>query len=227
MDQPLKRILFPIVAVIVLLTACAPAPAATQNPEELQQLIQQSVAMAFATQNAQATQQALTLAAQYTETATQTAVSIPSSTPLATATTESEFVSEEIATDTPAPTVEVSRTPRNTSTPSAVVPKYSCDAFTSSPRHLEVMSAGQKFDIEWIIINTGTKTWEAGIDVAYSAGSKLTGVTIVEIPHEMKFNDRYSILLHAKAPDKPGIYYMNFTVQGPGCSPYVAIQVGE
>ena len=104
MNQTTKRTLISLMLVAFLLAACAPAPAATQNPAELQQLIQQSVEMAFTTQNAQATELAMTVIAQNTPTATLPAVSVPSDTPFPTATTESEFVQEEIATDTPAPT---------------------------------------------------------------------------------------------------------------------------
>ncbi len=71
MNQSTKRALFSILTVIFLLAGCAPAPApATQDPRELQQLIEQSVAKALNTQNAQATEPQAQIAAQATLTPT-------------------------------------------------------------------------------------------------------------------------------------------------------------
>ena len=56
MNQLTKRILCSGVAFIFLVSACAPAPAATQDPQELQQLIEQSIEKAF---DRKATEQAL------------------------------------------------------------------------------------------------------------------------------------------------------------------------
>lgn len=71
MDQSAKRTLFAIMVVVFLLTGCASAPVATQDPGLAQQKIEQSVALTVAAQDAQAKDQqliqqavALTVAAQ-------------------------------------------------------------------------------------------------------------------------------------------------------------------
>ena len=75
MNPSIRCILFFVMAVILLLPACAPAPAATQDPTLVHQLIEQSVATAVAAQKVQANDQhqlieqyvASTVAAQATD----------------------------------------------------------------------------------------------------------------------------------------------------------------
>jgi hypothetical protein len=103
--------------------------------------------------------------------------------------------------------------------------KYACNTFAQSPDYLADIKAGHKFDIEWIIVNTGETTWRAGLDVKYSSGSKMTSTTVVEIPQEMKPNARYTINLSAVAPTKAGHQYMTWVVEGGFCSVSVLINV--
>lgn len=211
MIQPTKRSLLSVIAVIFLLAACAPAqPTQTQEPVDIADQVATAVALTVAAQN------------------TQTAAAIPAATDTALPTeTEvipptSAFEPGIIVTDTPFPIPTFpTDTPRVTVTPQL----YSCDAFAQTPGYQVDIKAGSQFDIKWIIVNTGTRTWPAGIDVKYSSGSKMTKVTAVEIPQEMKPNDRYTINLDAVAPNKEGPHYMTWIVQGPLCYPSVIINV--
>jgi hypothetical protein len=104
-------------------------------------------------------------------------------------------------------------------------PAYACNAINRRPFDNSVIHRGGDFDIKWTIINTGTKTWPAGVDVKYYSGPKMTSVKIVEIPKKMKPNDTYLIVLDANAPTQRGRQVMTWKVQGMGCYPYVAIIV--
>lgn len=104
--------------------------------------------------------------------------------------------------------------------------KYGCSVLTTAPRESAIFSGGDTFVIKWVVSNTGTRTWPAGIDVKYAAGVQLSGSTIVEIPVALKPNDSYALpSIGAVAPDNPGTYYMSWIVEGMGCSAYVSIDV--
>lgn len=106
-------------------------------------------------------------------------------------------------------------------------PKTVCNIFTQSPDHMENIKAGSSFDIKWIIINTGSTTWPAGLDVKYSSGPQMTKQTRVEISKALKPNERYTIVLDAVAPKQTGPQYMTWIIEGQLCSPSVIINVVE
>jgi len=202
----------------VFIGACLPAAASgqqqdpqvqnTQNLQDAQSQIETAVAQTIEAQNQIGTSVALTLAAQATPTFTATTLTITTLTP---------FV-----------------VPTSTTRPSSgggggsVSPgkyEYSCDIINRRPLDNSEILHGQDFDIKWTIKNTGTKSWDAGMDVKYFSGPKMTSVTIVEIPVVMKPNDTYEIVLDANAPAETGFQVMTWTVQGQLCYPYVALMV--
>ena len=80
------------------------------------------------------------------------------------------------------------------------------------------------FDIKWTIVNTGTKTMIAGLDLHFNSGTQMTSRTRLELP-EMKPGDQFAVDFDAVAPEKEGTYIMTFIVEGGLCYPYVAIVV--
>ena len=213
----MKKSLLVLAILVVLLAACAPS----QSPEDTQALVNTAVAQTMEAQQQIAGFVAQTINAQ-----------IPTFTPTVefTPTVTPTFEIVKLITDTPFPTITPSIQPpviqpTDVALETAVPPSYSCDVFTQHPEYLAEIKAGSKFEIKWIIINTGTTTWEAGVDVKYSSGSKMTKVTVVEIPKEMKPNDRYTISLTATAPNQKGHQYMTWTVEGQLCNPSVLIDV--
>lgn len=76
-----KHVLFIIMAGIILLSACAPAPVPTQDPAEIQQQIQDAVALTVAAQEAEAAQ-AVVAEPTNTPLPTQTEVGPSSPTPI-------------------------------------------------------------------------------------------------------------------------------------------------
>jgi hypothetical protein len=217
MNQPTKRVLISALAMIVLLAACTPAAAPTQDPALVQQLIEQAVELTVAAQNAQATEQQALIVPSNTPLPTQTEALPP--TPTSLLPTATPFVIVP-ATNT----VVVSSGGGGAVAPTAK-PQYACQAISRRPFDNEIFKPNDEFDIRWTIVNTGTRTLRAGLDLEYLSGPELTGsVKFVELP-ELKPGDSYQVIFDAVAPGKEGSYVMTWRVEGPICFPYTAIIV--
>jgi Ig-like domain-containing protein len=210
MSPSTKQALFSIVALIFLLSACVPAQP-TQRPEDVANQVATSVALTVAAQNAQ----------------TQSA---ESPTPVATNTTLPTQTSEVPASPTPIPPTVTAVT---VLPPTAVSgggggtttkPEYACNPFPRTPRDNTVFRPNDPFDISWTIVNTGTKTMIAGLDLKYDDGPQMTNTTLVELP-ELEPGDQVVVRMDAVAPSEEGTHIMTFSVEGSLCFPYVAIIV--
>lgn len=209
MKQSTRRILFTALAVIFLLAACAPAQPQTPNPDDVAHQVATSVA--------------LTVAAQNLDTAEAQPVVTDTAVPTVTPAT----------VDTPTP-IQPTATPLVLASPTLVPgtggggsttrPQYACDVIHQRPFDYSIFKPGDKFDIKWTILNTGTKTMRDGLDVSYNQGPKLTTVSRVELP-ELEPGDQFDLRFDAVAPNKEGSYIMTFIVEGGLCYPYVAIKV--
>jgi hypothetical protein len=208
----MKRILFSALALLVLLSACAPQPAAapTQDPALVQQLIEQSVQLTVAAQNLETAQ----AQAEFT------------ATPLPTETTLPPTAVPALPTATPfvvvPPTAAVSGGSGGGGT--TVKPEYACDVIHQRPFDDTVYRPGEEFDVRWTIVNKGTKTWRAGSDLKYLNGPAMIPTAIIELP-EMEPGDQFDLLFDAKAPDELGEQIMVWSVEGANCFPYVRIIV--
>ena len=212
MNQSIKRVLFSIMVVISLLTACAPAaPAATQDPALVQQLVEQSVALTVAAQNIQTLEaQALIPAATNTPLPTQTeaAPALPSATPFVIVPpTNTAVVVSNSGGGFP-----------------VVKPDYDCTVTVQKPLDNAVYKPNKDFDITWTIVNTGTKNIRAGTDLKYYSGPQMTVVTMIELPL-LKPGEKYKVVLDAKSPKKEGLQVMTWVVEGKLCFPHIAIEV--
>jgi Ig-like domain from next to BRCA1 gene len=208
----MRKIMFILVALVLLVTACLPA----QNTQELEARVNTAVAETMAVEN------------QIANSVEQTVVALE---PLASPTAETV---DAALTFTEAPTSTATPFSIDTFTPFPVNPtatrvyvqaKYSCTVINRRPFDLSEYNPGDKFDIKWTIVNTGSKSWDAGVDVKYSSGPKMAGVNRVEIPKIMNPNDSYTIVMDGVAPNKKGRQVETFVVDGPMCFPYVAIVV--
>jgi hypothetical protein len=217
MNQIIQRMSAFLLAGILLLAACAPAPAPTQDPAEIQQQIDQAVALTVAAQNA-LTEQAQALIPDPTNTPlpTQTEAGVlPSPTPV-------------LPTATPFVVVPPTLTPGSSSSSgggvTVVQSEFACTSRDRQPLDNTVFKRNKEFDIRWTIVNTGTKAWPAGKDVKYYSGPKMSPTTIVELP-AMAPGDTYEVILDAFAPAERGFQVMTYVVEGQLCFPYVAIIV--
>jgi len=215
MNSTIKRIFFTMLAGLLLITACAPAaPAATQDPAVVQQQIQQAVSLTLAAQNAQATEQQALIAPSNTPLPTQTAAEPPTPTP-------------ELLTATPFVIVPPTDTPAVSSGGGGTVikPDYACDVIDQQPLDNSVWKRNKDFDINWTLVNTGTRNWPQGWDLKYYSGPQMTKVTFVELSKTVKPGEKYKIILDAVTPDAKGHQVMTWSLEGGFCYPYVAIDI--
>ena len=212
MNQSNKKVLLIFMAGIILLGACAPAPAPTQDPAEIQQQIQDAVALTVAAQEAEAAQ-AVVAEPTNTPLPTQTEVGPPSPTPI-------------IPTATPFTVVPPTLVPSSGGSGGvAVTPlDYDCTSRDRRPYDNTYFKSNKEFDIKWTIVNTGTKSWAAGKDVKYFSGPQMSTTTLVELP-AMAPGDTFVVNLDAMAPQEKGFHVMTWIVEGALCYPYVAIIV--
>lgn len=211
MKQPATRILFTALAVIFLLSACAPAAAPTVDPAEVANQIATSVALTVASQNLE-TEQAIPEA---------TFTPIPTDTP---AVVDTPTLVADLPTATPFVIVPPTNVPSGGGGGAPVKSDFECDIIKRRPRDYEVFKPGDDFDVRWTIVNTGRKTLAAGLDLKFSAGTQFIGVNRVELP-KLDPGDQYEVTFDAVAPEKPGNYIMTYIVEGGLCYPYAAITV--
>ena len=213
MNQLTKRALIFLLAGTLLLAACTPVAAPTQDPAVIQQQIQDAVALTVSAQNAQ-TEQA------------QALIPEPTNTPLPTQ-TEAVQPTPVLPTATPFVVVPPTLTPVPSTGGGGYVvakPEYACDIINQQPLDNTVFKPQKEFDIRWTIVNTGTKSWPAGLDVKYYSGPLMSTTSFAELP-AMAPGDKYEVILDASAPQKRGFQVMTWVVEGQICYPYVAIIV--
>jgi hypothetical protein len=208
MHSSIKKILFSAIALVALLSACLPTQP-TQSAIDIANQVATSVALTVAAQNAQ-TQ------------AAQSPTPIVTNTMLPTQTVVALVSPTETPTVIPSPTKVPSGGGGGGGT--TVKQKYACNPFPRKPRDNTVFKPNDDFDIKWTIVNTGTHTMRAGLDLHYNTGTKLTATDRIELP-ELDPGDEYTVVLDAEAPDKEGTYVMTFIVEGGLCYPYTAIVV--
>lgn len=211
MSPLMKKFLFCALAMIFVISACAPA-APTQSPVDIANQVATSVALTVAAQNAQ-TQAAQSAVPPATNTTlpTQTEAVVASPTPILPTATSTAIVLPTSSGGGGGGGVTVK-------------PEYACNPFPRLPRDNTVFRPGEPFDIKWTIENTGTKALRAGLDVKYNSGTKLTSTTFVELP-ALEPGDTAVVDFDAVAPEKEGTYIMTFLVEGGLCYPYTAIVV--
>lgn len=208
-----KNTLLCVMAIIMMISACAPAQP-TQSEIDVANQVATSVALTVAAQNAQ-TQAAVSPTPMATNTTlpTQTEeASVPSPTPLLPPTATAIVI---------VPATSVSGGGGGGTNTKA---EYACNAFPRIPRDNTSFRPGAKFDIKWTIVNTGTKTMQAGLDLKFDDGPQMTPTTLIELP-KLEPGDQYVVTMDAVAPSKEGTYIMTFSVEGSLCFPYVAIIV--
>jgi hypothetical protein len=212
MSASKKNFLLSAMAVMVLLAACQPPAAPTQSAGDLENEVATIVALTVAAQNAQ-TQAAVSPTPEATNTTLPTQ-------------TDSAPPTPTLLLPTATPTVIVLPTSSSGGGGGGTTTQrdYSCDTIRRRPLDNTSYRPGDTFDIKWTIVNTGTKTMVAGLDLKYNSGTQMTNRTRVELP-ELKPGAQFAVDFDAVAPNKEGTYIMTFLVEGGLCYPYVAIIV--
>lgn len=210
MKQSAKKIVFTALTVVFLLAACAPAQVATPNPVDVANQVSTSVALTVASQNLETAE----AAPEATSTPLPTDVPAVVDTPTLVGPTATALV---LASPTSVPV---------TGGGGVSIPKseFSCDVIHQRPFDNSIFKPGDKFDIKWTIVNTGTKNMRDGLDLKFNSGTQMTSVTSLELPG-LKPKEQYALELDAVAPNKQGTYVMTFIVEGGLCYPYIVIKV--
>lgn len=209
----MRKIMFIFVTLAFVLTACLPGQTSVDTQAQIntavaqtleaRQQVEDSVEQTVAAQSL-----LFTPTAESTETPTATPLVFPTLTPI-------------IPTITPLPV----NPPSSGGSGTVYKPEYACNAINRKPLDNTEFNKNAKFDIKWTIVNSGTQTWPAGMDIKYFSGANMATTNRVEIPKEMKPNDTYVINLDGVAPGKTGFYVMTWALDGQICYPYVAINV--
>jgi hypothetical protein len=210
-EKYMRKTMIVLISLAFLMAACLPG----QSPQDVQAQVETAVAQTMQAQEqiensvAQTVQAQAspTLAASLTPALTSTPILFPTLTPI-------------VATVTP-----ISSGGGGGGGGGTTKPQYACDIIHQRPFDNSEVIHGGEFDIKWTILNTGTKTWDPGVDVKYYSGPQMTSVTRVEITKAMKPGDQFDIVLDAVAPEKKGFQVMTWAVDGKYCYPYVAIIV--
>ncbi|MFN3490667.1 MAG: NBR1-Ig-like domain-containing protein [Anaerolineales bacterium] len=203
-----------LLALIFILSACIPG----QSQQDIDSVVNTVVAQTMEA-NArieQAVNQTLTAQAPF---ATATLEF--------TATPEPTFEPLIIITDTPFPTLtntSVPFVPQSQSQQPTPQP-YSCYVETRLPAYREEIKAGTNFEIRWFVKNTGTRTWDAGVDLKYASGVKMTAAERVEIKSALAPGEVYKISITGKAPKNSGVQQMTWMIEGKLCYANVVIVV--
>ncbi|WKZ47651.1 MAG: NBR1-Ig-like domain-containing protein [Anaerolineales bacterium] len=217
MTHHTKRILFTALSILFLVSACLPQPQATPNPVDIANQVATSVALTVSA--AQAQTEAAQPVATNTTLPTQTEAVPPSPTALIPSATPFVIVP-------PTATIVVSSGGGGGGT--APKPALDCTPINNKPRDLTVFKKGNEFDIVWTIVNTGTKTIPANLDIKYISGTKLMKNptdTFREFGVDLKPGESVKIIIDAVAPAEKGKHVMEWIVEGNLCRPYVAIVV--
>jgi len=201
-----------VTILVFLLTACLPG----QSQPDIDARVNTAVAETQQAENRIAESVAQTVTAQERSAATSTATSVPEIT--------ATFERVKIITDTPFPPLPP-LFDTDTPVPPVTPQLYSCFVLTITPDRGQEIKAGASFEIRWNVKNTGTRPWDAGVDLKYAGGAKMTNAERVEIPKSLAPGESYKISLTGKAPKTKGIQQMTWIVEGQLCYAVVVITV--
>jgi hypothetical protein len=211
-EKYMRKTMIVLISLAFLAAACLPG----QSPQDVQGQVETAVAQTMQAQQQIADSVAQTVQAQNAlASPTPTLVASLTSTPILFPT-----LTPIVATVTPIPVSS-----GGGGGGGVYKAEYSCDIIRQRPFDNSEIIHGGDFDIRWTILNTGTKTWDPGVDVKYYSGPSMSPVTRVEISKAMKPGDQFDIVLDATAPEEKGFQVMTWAVDGKYCYPYVAIIV--
>jgi len=221
----MKKTLFVLTILALLLAACLPG----QTPQQAQDQINTAVAAAIATQQAlidQSVSLTLTAVAQNASPApaggTNTPLSFPTLTPI-------------IPTVTPF----IINTPSGGGgggggggSGSTKPSKYSCAVIAEKPKDGAIFKPGDSFDKSWTIKNTGTATWGSDWEFEYRSGTDMSSVHGMGTNEVVKPGETITLLVEITAPniapkDSGKIFEMTWSLNNGThfCTPFVAIRV--
>jgi Ig-like domain from next to BRCA1 gene len=110
-------------------------------------------------------------------------------------------------------------------------PELRCKVLSQSFRNGSRFAPKERFDISWMIRNTGTATWEPGVvELAYAGGTRMYHYQPVPLPHSSPPGDIIALSADMVAPQAPADYNMIWALRRGNeyfCRVNVTIRVGH
>ncbi len=111
-----------------------------------------------------------------------------------------------LITPSAAATLGVTSTPTPAGPPR---PELACKVLGQSIKNGTKFRPKERFDISWMIRNTGTATWEPGVvELAYAGGTRMFHSQPVPLPHSSPPGDIIALSADMVAPQAPADYNM-------------------
>ena len=136
------------------------------------------------------------------------ATPVPSATPQPTLTPTPTLISLTLPATAP---VEVTHAaPPKASTR----PELACKVLQQSVKYGSKFASKERFDISWMVQNTGNATWEPGVvELAYAGGSKMYQYQPVPLTHSSPPGDITILSAVMVAPRTPDSYTMTWALK--------------
>ena len=181
--QTLSVLILMSLSIALLLSACA-SGTPTPSGEEMMTSIAETVAVDF----------------------TRTAIARPTDTPTPLPT----------PTNTPTlitPTIVVTNTPAGTQLPTSIPGGQDAGVWTfSSPADGSNITAGQPFDVNVTLMNTGTTTWTTAYSIKFTNGERMGAPESINMPIEVPPTKSVTITVHFTAPSTGGKVRSNWEI---------------
>jgi hypothetical protein len=88
-------------------------------------------------------------------------------------------------------------------------PELACKVLQQSLKKGSKFASKERFDISWMVKNTGTASWEPGVvELAYAGGSKMYQYQPVPLTHSSPPGDIIILNADMVAPRTPDVYTM-------------------
>ena len=108
-------------------------------------------------------------------------------------------------------------------------PELACKVLSQSVKVGSKFASRERFDISWMVRNTGTATWEPGVvELAYAGGTKMYQYQPVPLTHSIPPRDITILNADMVAPRTPDRYTMIWALRRGDeyfCRMYVTINV--
>ena len=170
-------------SIILLLSACSPATP-TMSPEEIMTSIAATVAVDF----------------------TRTAIARPTDTPtpLPTPTNTATSIT---------PTIAITNTPASTQLPTSLPGGQDAGVWVSSdPADGSNITAGQPFDVNVTLMNTGTTTWTTAYAIKFINGERMSAPETIYMPIEVAPTKSITLTVNFTAPSTGGTVRSNWQI---------------
>jgi hypothetical protein len=170
-------------SIILLLSACSTATP-TMSPDEIMTSIAETVAVDF----------------------TRTAIARPTDTPTPLPTPTN--------TATPVtPTIVVTNTPAGTQVPTSIPGGQDAGVWVSSnPADGSNITAGQPFDVNVTLMNTGTTTWTTAYAIKFINGERMSAPETIYLPIEVPPTKSITLTVKFTAPSTGGTVRSNWQI---------------